>query len=1101
MILQVAANTSTVAASRMPIQYNLRLTNASFAYFGDPTETDQDAFLSTGAGVRPNEFVNGISGTKKNYTNTGLNWSFDPNVLEPSYESADIGSFGQFNVLEASAARTDLIPNSSSELTRVVTYMNAMMTAVLPTMAVASPGDSGTVLEGVFKDRVDDYTRHTNDVTGWDNTTSGNALVVSGMRNAERDFFREWAYWIFREILHRVAGGNSDAYLKIYDDFYLATGNNLRARRDLVSENTFKRTSPYFAAFDEHTTSTGKVLSYTLEISNTDASRAVLTLDHGQSIAAGDIIGLPLSIIVHNGSEAVNLNFAATAASNLRGHDPADVPISSGTAGGEAGRTTVTFRNTVESAGFRAYLDRFTLREIHAGVLRSGTFVLVPPPGYNLYDDDFQIIDATFPFADIGSAHGETGATYIAQKTEFTFRDTSLRGNPPLQRALAVTLVVPHENVTRTGARGGSITFSGVSMAPITNDPFWSPEAGAVEIGLMNWSSDVGVGGSNRHEAFLGRDNDYVPERRAIAWVWDKKAFKIGEQEFSEVTNNDRRAELVFWPDADVRRDRDAWEVHELDANEDEFDKNLAGSGEDANQWAVDFAQGINMTNTWEEVLNRQEWTLGLGLAEDEEPTLNFSGRRFEETAVILLEERSLDSWNVGHHTVFTVVDADGNLLEEVKISAITIDEVENLSRLRATNAPGQPSGIDNRFAHANDENTSALNHEIVFFDREGHKVTLTDLRRNNSRDLVALEIMFELSARADFSGDVYIEVSGGALGNAKLNRDRVHVATFEPAFFLVTETTEIQIGYQSFPVADITIIENYEFKGEPAILVDQIFEIAIGEFGRQTATTTGTVGSLHNMIPFNPITRDDVSTASGDPQFMVSNVISNNRTGHLEFTVNRRSRDIAGEVKLSNLAVNTNRNIAEGYYDLIVTLHSMRGANDFESNQYPNNMTPLFDRFVVSGIIFPNYVQNITEGANRTAISEVRVYAPSTYAVVDGVEFALDAPIINWDGRLHVPLRFISNILGITDEMFIYNDDLKQVTIFTEGRTIVFAHESESYWVNGIEQSLMFEDGTRGMAFIDASIGRFYLPFRHLGNALGIPVSHEGAIGIYNPR
>jgi len=168
-----------------------------------------------------------------------------------------------------------------------------------------------------------------------------------------------------------------------------------------------------------------------------------------------------------------------------------------------------------------------------------------------------------------------------------------------------------------------------------------------------------------------------------------------------------------------------------------------------------------------------------------------------------------------------------------------------------------------------------------------------------------------------------------------------------------------------------------------------------------------------------------------------------------------------------------------------------------------------LYDRFDAEGQTLVNpanwqervpYVIVGTPGHNRSLVHEVRVNAHEWDAWVDGRAVPLGAPIENVDGRLFVPLRFVANVLGVDDANIIWDPILRQVTIITPERNVVFVENSEHYWINGIAQST-YENGVWAFPFVHPQHDRFYVPFRFVGYALGIEVSNEGATGIYNPR
>jgi len=179
-----------------------------------------------------------------------------------------------------------------------------------------------------------------------------------------------------------------------------------------------------------------------------------------------------------------------------------------------------------------------------------------------------------------------------------------------------------------------------------------------------------------------------------------------------------------------------------------------------------------------------------------------------------------------------------------------------------------------------------------------------------------------------------------------------------------------------------------------------------------------------------------------------------------------------------------------------------------------------LYDRFPDSGIskfldretgeLSEDYIVMGTWGSGpRTAqtIGEVRIWAHDPAAQVGDQFVTIDpdtgaTPELR-DDRLYVPIRFVAEILGVSRANIHWDGMLEQVTIISpDGRTIQFQVGNEVYYVNGAPVST-WHAGIASEPFISELSDRFMVPFRALGQALGIEVDYDPVTreGIYHPR
>jgi hypothetical protein len=507
-------------------------------------------------------------------------------------------------------------------------------------------------------------------------------------------------------------------------------------------------------------------------------------------------------------------------------------------------------------------------------------------------------------------------------------------------------------------------------------------------------------------------------------------------------------------------------------------------------------------SNALRKAADRSHWDILFTAAD---PVHRYSGRLNQSTAAITIRSQTMNSWIVERDTFFTLVDAfDQPIHEYVKISSVILShgsgvrtafghEIHRADLNAHVSAGRQLGGAGNANTHATAPprvqfwNRSNL-HDValitdgrlaenyrgfegtprgyshVAFDRDGGTFTVRDLR-NNRDEQSTLRITFNLSAHPNFQGDVFVKVSGGGIeeGHAanrpNINTDTLQIATFWRPLIITAETTDVQIGYLDFAVADITIEEQLLPTAAATRVLqpgDQIV-IEVGSHGRAIDRTRnrmsfvpGAVATVNNFVVSDVLVEAGVVA---DNQAMVGtpSVVG----GILRFNIVRTgARTTPASITLTNLFLDIDRTVPWGPYDLIVNLEKQNHNRNFTTNTIPITASQawMFDRFPYSGmtIIDPNcpddftsqpYVFLRTEGAHVPGIQQVILNMNDQFraAVIDGHGLRheiLDDPIIHENGRLYVPVRWVSQVLGLNpDTQIRWDGVLNQVTIFAGRR------------------------------------------------------------------
>lgn len=501
-----------------------------------------------------------------------------------------------------------------------------------------------------------------------------------------------------------------------------------------------------------------------------------------------------------------------------------------------------------------------------------------------------------------------------------------------------------------------------------------------------------------------------------------------------------------------------------------------------------------NVTRQTVKVAERRDYGFNLQVLE-EVPTM-YSGRTFVKygeneftdyeqddftTAEFRFSETTPDTWLTSRKLELSVP-------EGVKIVGADITKTKYVK---------DESAIRNKMAIANDGQTLRIN----------------AIGNNVLNDTEASEVEFELYLVADptFTGDVTVSASGAGLDADLLTP--VTVAKFVSPITIESAITKANMGYQAINTADIKITEN----AIGALTEDENVEIKIDSlYGENELGFADDEAKL------------DISGEVEVKNFKVTN-------GVIKFTVDTESYANPATVTVSNVKVGTTRSIPYGAYDLLVSGPSV--VNNYVENvdvNYPINningsldpdtliaervnanndarVNAGFDKFDQNeGFEFKGYLTIATE--TGTLDEEVRVTIGESSIKVNGEDVPMEAAayIQTASNSTMVPLRFVSVALGVDSDNVASADESSKVMWDNTTKTATIAYAAG----NG-QKFVQFQAGSAVMVIDGTSVtmengvvaeivdGRMYVPFRALGQALGVPVTWDAdtRTAIYNEK
>ncbi|MGI6488848.1 MAG: copper amine oxidase N-terminal domain-containing protein [Syntrophothermaceae bacterium] len=291
-----------------------------------------------------------------------------------------------------------------------------------------------------------------------------------------------------------------------------------------------------------------------------------------------------------------------------------------------------------------------------------------------------------------------------------------------------------------------------------------------------------------------------------------------------------------------------------------------------------------------------------------------------------------------------------------------------------------------------------------------------------------------EIATAADFAGDVKV-VIGGTAGV----KDEVLVAEVVPAVDATADAPDVKIGLQSQVAGDITITE-----AEAEVLnQDKDLTVTLPNGVRFTETPTVEVTEGDLELDDANIKLDEDDTVLVIPIDSESSKASTVEITNIKYTVDRTYPEGKIEAKIGGLAlIEVNDTEDDGAirdywtsYDKATTEGrqvDIEGAG--ENGSYTIDEDGMFKSVTTAvKVINASCVTPAQKDILATAVFTIG----ETAFTVNGVEMTMDvAPYIKND-RTFLPVRFVSNAVGVDNKNIVWNDAAKTVTILKGERML----------------------------------------------------------------
>ena len=483
------------------------------------------------------------------------------------------------------------------------------------------------------------------------------------------------------------------------------------------------------------------------------------------------------------------------------------------------------------------------------------------------------------------------------------------------------------------------------------------------------------------------------------------------------------------------------------------------------------------------------------------------AGRANQGLKAVTLKELAPNSWWTERFTQYSLVNADGSPIDGVLISSVYVEKANFLKDGGTGNSKGtyypfaNARGIIETVASMGKDDTGVWNglvkdaRDAIIIDQDMKGFRLVEASPNPAKKVSVITTL-TLTTDVMFEGEVWLKAENVSFGleNDYVKGNPILIANVAKQIDVTAENTKVELGVQKISVKDVTVAELVN-----GGLRTGSFNFTIGEFG---VLPTTLIANLL-FVPFASST-GNLKVEGADKTFKHGVMI--NTAGAIIVPITSATKDSKVSLTVMNLAIQVDRNAPEGFYDLQVDGTSIRnnGPENLAIGGSGTANTQFNAAYFTKGFILENYIHVATTQSNIMNKNNVKITAGSEYAEVNGVSELMNYAAFYEAGALYVPVRFVSVALGLQSKDIDWNNDAQVVTLMFAEKTIQFQVGSKYYSVAGETFPRLNDSGAVTKMFMIDGGGVVMIPFRSLGNALGMDVDSDTStgdiVGIYNP-
>lgn len=314
--------------------------------------------------------------------------------------------------------------------------------------------------------------------------------------------------------------------------------------------------------------------------------------------------------------------------------------------------------------------------------------------------------------------------------------------------------------------------------------------------------------------------------------------------------------------------------------------------------------------------------------------------------------------------------------------------------------------------------------------------------------------LFIPVTIQADYTGDVKVDIKGAKAG---IDDTTLTVAKAVPVVTVEAKTTDVKNGVQKQAVSDIKITENV--------------------VGYMNAGTTLTV-ALDNLGLTNALVFDDakVEVTAGDLEINKTTI----KEGVINIPIKEESTK-PSTISITGITATLNRTLPEGGYDLKIGEAIEKGKSALIDNENYND-----EDFDVAPVTVKGYINIVTPADTNTVKVNASFVIGKTSYTNNGTEVTMDAAPYIAKNRTMVPIRYIANACGVTDENITWNQATRTATISGPNNVVTIKMGSNT---------ITTSNGVITMDTVAVNNGnRIYVPARFIANALGATVTWDAA-------
>ena len=481
------------------------------------------------------------------------------------------------------------------------------------------------------------------------------------------------------------------------------------------------------------------------------------------------------------------------------------------------------------------------------------------------------------------------------------------------------------------------------------------------------------------------------------------------------------------------------------------------------------------------------------------------------KTARVQLYESTSNAWWATRTTVLALPATNNNDVKGAKFRKVQVKDTSNLESAVADDLKNVAHGSSMYGLSG-----SQIGSGIYLNDNERHgyitvndnKITLSNIRIQTNKK-ASIDFDLWVSIELGFgkqTGDLNLTIdpsTNSLTGTQNVAPSTVIAHVVDP-ISVTTKVSDLKIGYQYQPTADIQISEN----GSGYLLKNKTVRVSITDLisSDMWFTPDTKIQVTSGDLKIKNISTTGIGGFTSQSYSVLSNIRDTSETASIAFDIDREST-AASTITISNVAVKLDRTVPvtnRASYQAIVwgtAVAENYGLTSPSTSSYASKTWKA--GFNTAGVYSP-YINVISSPTDQGSIlsQEVRVTIGENYYTVNGQSYSMPAAayISPASHSTLVPLRFVANAFGLRDEnQIVWDDTNKTATIFAPNRTIQFTLNKASMLVDGVSITMFSPDNLPVVAEIKGD--RMYIPFRALGQAFGVPVTWDASTqtAIYN--